>query len=101
MYGGSAHRPSAEAVEAPKLLSDCQTRPECRESPSGCSCRNSREEHEMSPNSESYEGNAVAEKRAQRVLNEKVGERLPERRGWAQRLKRHPGTDAGRKSEPT
>jgi len=55
----------------------------------------------MSPNSESYEGNAVAEKRAQRVLNEKVGERLPERRGWAQRLKRHPGTDARRKSEPT
>ncbi|HKG44754.1 MAG TPA: hypothetical protein VKB10_10985 [Gaiellaceae bacterium] len=53
----------------------------------------------MSPNSESYEGNAVAEKRAQRVLNEKVGERLPERRGWAQRL--NPRTVARRKSEQT
>ena len=36
-YTGEARRPSAEAVEAPKFLSDCHTGPECRESPSGFS----------------------------------------------------------------
>jgi hypothetical protein len=40
----------------------------------------------MSLNSESYEGNAVAERRAQRLLNEKVGDRLLER-SWLQRRK--------------
>ena len=41
----------------------------------------------MSPiRSGSYDSDAIAERRAQRVLNEKVGDRLPERRGWAQRL---------------
>lgn len=69
-----------------KFLSDCQTGPECRESPSGCPCLNSREEHEMSPSSGSYESDAVAERRVQRVLNEKVGDRLPER-SWLQRRK--------------
>jgi hypothetical protein len=42
----------------------------------------------MSPNSKSYEGNAVAERRTQRVLNEKVGDRLLER-SWWQRRKWH------------
>ena len=67
------------------FLSDCQTGPECRERPSGCSCLN-REEHEMSPSTGSYGSDAVAERRAQRVLNEKVGDRLPER-SWLQRRK--------------
>jgi hypothetical protein len=42
----------------------------------------------MSPSSGSYEGDAVAERLAQRVLNEKVGDRLLER-SWWQRLKWH------------
>jgi hypothetical protein len=40
----------------------------------------------MSPSSGSYESDAVAERLAQRVLNEKVGDRLPER-SWLQRRK--------------
>ena len=40
----------------------------------------------MSPSTVSYESDAVAERRAQRVLNEKVGDRLPER-SWLQRRK--------------
>lgn len=40
----------------------------------------------MSPSSGSYESDAVAERRVQRVLNEKVGDRLPER-SWLQRRK--------------
>jgi hypothetical protein len=39
----------------------------------------------MSPSSESYEGDAVAERRVQRVLNEKVGDRLLERSWWQRR----------------
>jgi hypothetical protein len=46
----------------------------------------------MSPRSGSYESDAVAERDAQRVLNEKVGDRLPERRGWAAKLKWHKRT---------
>jgi hypothetical protein len=33
VYAGGAHRPSAEAVEAPRFLSDCQTGPECPREP--------------------------------------------------------------------
>jgi hypothetical protein len=51
----------------------------------------------MSPRLGSYESDAVAERNAQRVLNEKVGDRLPERRGWAQRLKWHPRTVGSRR----
>ena len=51
----------------------------------------------MSPRSGSYESDAVAERDAQRVLNEKVGDRLRERRGWAQRLKWHPRTVGSRR----
>jgi hypothetical protein len=40
----------------------------------------------MSPTSGTYESDGVAERRAQRVLNEKVGDRLVER-SWSQRLK--------------
>ena len=40
----------------------------------------------MSPSYGSYESDALAERRAQRVLNEKVGDRLPER-SWLQRRK--------------
>jgi hypothetical protein len=40
----------------------------------------------MSPSTGSYGSDAVAERRAQRVLNEKVGDRLPER-SWSQRRK--------------
>jgi hypothetical protein len=40
----------------------------------------------MSLSSGSYESDGVAARRAQRVLNEKVGDRLPERRSWSQRL---------------
>ena len=47
-------------------------------------------EEQMRPKSGSYESDAVAERDAQRVLNEKVGERLPERRGWSHGLKWHP-----------
>jgi hypothetical protein len=36
----------------------------------------SREEHQMSSRSGSYESAGVAERRAQRALNEKVGDRL-------------------------
>ena len=36
----------------------------------------------MNPSSVSYESDAVAERRAQKVLNEKVGDRLPERSWW-------------------
>jgi hypothetical protein len=39
----------------------------------------------MSPSSGSYESDAVAERREQRELNEKVGDRLL-RRSWFQRL---------------
>jgi hypothetical protein len=51
----------------------------------------------MSPRSGSYESDAVGERNAQRVLNEKVGDRLPERRGRAQRLKWHWRTVGSRK----
>ena len=47
-------------------------------------------EQQMSPRPGSYESDAVAERDAQRVLNEKVGDRLPERRGWSHALKWHP-----------
>ena len=40
----------------------------------------------MSPSTGSYQSDGVAERRAQRVLNEKVGDRLPERT-WLQRRK--------------
>jgi hypothetical protein len=40
----------------------------------------------MSPSYGSYESDALAERRAQRVLNEKVGDRLPER-SWLHRQK--------------
>ena len=40
----------------------------------------------MSPSYGSYESDALAQRRAQRVLNEKVGDRLPER-SWLQRRK--------------
>jgi hypothetical protein len=40
----------------------------------------------MSPSTGSYQSDAVAERLAQRVLNEKVGDRLPER-SWLQRRK--------------
>lgn len=40
----------------------------------------------MSPIYGSHESDAVAERRAQRVLNEKVGDRLPDR-SWLQRRK--------------
>jgi hypothetical protein len=53
----------------------------------------------MSPRTGSYESDAVAERQAQRVLNEKVGDRLPERRGWSQRMKWHPRTFGSRKRE--
>lgn len=43
------------------------------------------EEYEMSPSSGSYESDAVAERRVQRVLNEKVGDRLLERNWWQRR----------------
>jgi hypothetical protein len=43
----------------------------------------------MSPSSGSYESDGVAERRAQRLLNEKVGDRLLER-SWWQRRKWHP-----------
>jgi hypothetical protein len=39
----------------------------------------------MSPSSGSFESDAVAERRAQRELNEKVGDRLPERSWWQRR----------------
>ena len=50
----------------------------------------------MSPSSGSYESDGVAERRAQRVLNEKVGDRLVQR-SWSQRLKWHPRTSGRRK----
>jgi hypothetical protein len=50
----------------------------------------------MSPSSGSYESDGVAERRAQRVLNE-VGDRLPERRSRSQRLKWHPRTVGSRR----
>jgi hypothetical protein len=50
----------------------------------------------MSPSSGSYESDGVAERRVERVLNEKVGDRLPERRR-SQRLKWHPRTFGSRK----
>jgi hypothetical protein len=53
----------------------------------------------MSPSSGSYESDAVAERHAQRVLNEKVGDRLPERPSWSQRLKWHPRTVGSRRRE--
>jgi hypothetical protein len=53
----------------------------------------------MSPSSASYESDAVAERDAQRVLNEKVGDRLPERPSWSQRLKWHPRTVGSRRRE--
>jgi hypothetical protein len=39
----------------------------------------------MSPSSGSYESDAVAERRRQRELNEKVGDRLLERNWWQRR----------------
>jgi hypothetical protein len=53
----------------------------------------------MSPRTGSYESDAVAERQAQRVLNEKVGDRLPERRGWSQRMKWHPRTFGSRRRD--
>jgi len=53
----------------------------------------------MSPRSGSYESDAVAERGAQRVLNEKVGDRLPERRSWSRRLKWHTRTFGSRRKE--
>jgi hypothetical protein len=53
----------------------------------------------MSLSSGSNESDGVAERRAQRVLNEKVGDRLPERRSWSQRLKWHPRTVGSRRRE--
>jgi hypothetical protein len=50
----------------------------------------------MSPSSGSYESDGVAQRREQRVLNEKVGDRLL-RRSWSQRLKWHPRTFGSRK----
>jgi hypothetical protein len=49
----------------------------------------------MSPSSGSYESDGVAQRRAQRVLNEKVGDRLAQR-SWSQRLKWHPRTIGSR-----
>jgi hypothetical protein len=43
----------------------------------------------MSPSSGSYESDGVAQRRAQRELNEKVGDRLM-RRSWSQRQKWYP-----------
>jgi hypothetical protein len=53
----------------------------------------------MSPRTGSYESDAVAERQAQRVLNEKVGDRLPERPSWSRRLKWHPRTVGSRRRE--
>ena len=50
----------------------------------------------MSPSSGSYERDAVAERRAQRLLNEKVGDRLLQR-SWWQRRKWNPRTFGSRK----
>jgi hypothetical protein len=50
----------------------------------------------MSASSGSYESDGVAERRAQRELNEKVGDRLVQR-SWWQRRKWHPRTFGGRK----
>jgi hypothetical protein len=50
----------------------------------------------MSPSPRSYGSDAVAERQAQRVLNEKVGDRLMER-SWSQRLKWHPRAFGSRK----
>jgi hypothetical protein len=54
----------------------------------------------MVPSSRSYESDGVAERRAQRVLNEKVGDRLVQR-NWSQRLKWHPRAFGGRKRART
>lgn len=54
----------------------------------------------MSPSSGSYASDGLAERRAQRVLNEKVGDRLPERRSWLQRQKWHLWTFGSRKRAP-
>jgi hypothetical protein len=56
------------------------------------------EEQQMSPRSGSYESDAVAERRTQRELNEKVGDRLPPRRR-SQRLKWLTGSFGTRRSE--
>ena len=54
----------------------------------------------MSPiRSGSYESDGVAERRAQRVLKEKVGDRRSGRRGWSQGLKWHPRTVGSRRRE--
>jgi hypothetical protein len=50
----------------------------------------------MSPSSGSYESAGVAQRRAQRVLNEKVGDRLVQR-SWLQRRKWHLWTFGSRK----
>jgi hypothetical protein len=50
----------------------------------------------MSPSERSYESDGAAQRREQRVLNEKVGDRLVQR-SWSQRLKWHPRTFGGRK----
>jgi hypothetical protein len=47
----------------------------------------------MSPSSGSYESDGVAERRAQRVLNEKVGDRLVQR-SWSAETEVHPGRSA-------
>ena len=49
----------------------------------------------MSPTSGSYESDGVAERRAQRLLNEKVGDRLVQR-SWWQRRKWHLRTSGSR-----
>jgi hypothetical protein len=52
----------------------------------------------MSPRSGSYESDGVAERRAQRELNEKVGDRLLPRRR-SRRLKWLTGSFGSRRSE--
>jgi hypothetical protein len=51
----------------------------------------------MSPSSGSYESDDAAERRTQRVLNGKVGDRLVVQRSWSQRLKWHARTFGSRK----
>jgi hypothetical protein len=50
----------------------------------------------MSPSLGPYESDGVAERRVQRELNEKVGDRLVER-SWSQRLKWQPWTFGSRR----
>jgi hypothetical protein len=53
----------------------------------------------MSLSSGSFGSNAVEERRAQRVLNEKVGDRLLPRRSLSQRLRGRLRTVGSRRSE--